>query len=291
MIIPMNSPVKKIGLVLKRHDPRVREVVTEIIPWLQSREVEVFIDRETAHQYPLSSHVAAAAELAASVDVIAVFGGDGTFLYAARLAGKSGVPLLGINLGSLGFLTEVKREEMHPALECLLEGRYQMEERVLVDVTVLRQNEQLAQYIALNDAVINKGALARIIELEVWVNSELVTITRADGLILSTPTGSTAYSMSAGGPIVYPTLGAFIITPICPHALSNRPVVVPDESPVAICLRHGSDVMLTVDGQVGMPLIQGDRIQFKKASSAIRLIQAATGSSFFKLLREKLKWS
>jgi len=286
----MNSPVKTIGLVLKRHDPRVREVVTEIIPWLQSRRVEVFIDQETAHQYPLSSHVAAADELARSVDVMIVFGGDGTFLHAARLAGKNGVPLLGINLGSLGFLTEVKLEEMHSALESLLAGRYQLEERVLVDVKVSRQEQQLAQYTALNDAVINKGALARIIELEVWVNSELVTITRADGLIISTPTGSTAYSMSAGGPIVYPTLGAFIITPICPHTLSNRPVVIPDESPVGICLRHGTEVMLTVDGQVGMPLIQGDRVQFQKASAAIRIIQA-TGSSFFKLLREKLKWS
>jgi NAD+ kinase len=290
MIKAMNSPVRKIGLVLKRHDPRVRDVVTEIIPWLQSSGVEVFIDQETANQYPLSSRVITADALAACVDVITVFGGDGTFLYAARLAGKSGVPLLGINLGSLGFLTEIKLEEMHSAFESLLGGHYQLEERVLVDVKVLRQEEQLAQYLALNDAVINKGALARIIELEVWVNSELVTITRADGLIISTPTGSTAYSMSAGGPIVYPTLGAFIITPICPHTLSNRPVVVPDAAPVGVCLRHGSDVMLTVDGQVGMPLMQGDCVRFQKASSSLRIIQA-TGSTFFKLLREKLKWN
>jgi NAD+ kinase len=290
MIMTMNAAVRKIGLVLKRHDPRVREVVTEIIPWLQSRGVEVFIDQETAHQYPLSSHVAAADELAECVDVIAVFGGDGTFLNAARLAGNRGIPLLGINLGSLGFLTEIKLEEMHSAFECLLGGNYQLEERALVDVKVLRQEKQLAQYLALNDAVINKGALARIIELEVWVNSELVTITRADGLIISTPTGSTAYSMSAGGPIVYPTLGAFIITPICPHTLSNRPVVVPDGAPVGVCLRHGADVMLTVDGQVGMPLMEGDRIRFQKAGSSLLMIQA-TGSTFFKLLREKLKWN
>ncbi|MBZ5498116.1 MAG: NAD(+)/NADH kinase [Acidobacteriia bacterium] len=286
----MNSPVRKIGLVLKRHDPRVRDVVTEIIPWLQARGVEVFLDQETASQYPLSSSVRAADELASNVDVVAVFGGDGTFLYAARLAGRSGVPLLGINLGSLGFLAEVKLEDMHPAFERLLAGQYQLEERVLVDVSILRQENQLAHYLALNDAVINKGALARMIELEVWVNSELVTITRADGLIISTPTGSTAYSMSAGGPIVYPTLGAFIITPICPHTLSNRPVVVPDGVAVGVCLRHGGDVMLTVDGQVGMPLTQGDCIRFQKARSTIRLIQA-TNSTFFMLLREKLKWN
>jgi NAD+ kinase len=290
MIDVMNAPVQKIGLILKRHDPRVHDVATEIIPWLQSRGVEVFLDQETAIRFPLSSRVAAAEELAACVDVIAVFGGDGTFLNAARLAGRDGVPLLGINLGSLGFLTEVKLEEMHAAFECLLGGQYRLEERVLVDVQVVRHGAALAQYQALNDAVINKGALARIIELEVWVNSELVTITRADGLILSTPTGSTAYSMSAGGPILYPTLGAFIITPICPHTLSNRPVVVPDGAPVGICLRYGADVMLTVDGQVGMPLQPGDCVRFQKGTSPLRMIQA-TGSTFFKLLREKLKWN
>jgi len=277
-------------MVLKRHDPHVREYVTEIIPWLQTRGVEVFLDRETAAQYPNSSSVPTPEELPARADIMAVFGGDGTFLYAARLVGGSGVPLLGINLGSLGFLAEVKIEEMHLAFERVLAGNYRIEERVLIDVRVRRNRADVAHYLALNDAVINKGALARIIELEVWVNSELVTITRADGLIISTPTGSTAYSISAGGPIVYPTLGAFIITPICPHTLSNRPVVVPDGSPVGICLRHGTDVMLTLDGQVGMPLHQGDCIAMEKAGSTIRLVQA-TDATFFKLLREKLKWN
>lgn len=286
----MNHPVRKIGLALKRHDPHVRAVVTEIVPWLQAHGVEVIVDRETAKQYPLSGQVVAAEALGGAVDMIVVFGGDGTFLHAARLAGGNGVPLLGINLGSLGFLTEVKLEEVHAAFERVLEGRYQVEDRVLLDVQVLRQEQTLAHYLAVNDAVINKGALARIIELEVWVNSELVTVTRADGLILSTPTGSTAYSMSAGGPIVYPTMRAFIITPICPHTLSNRPVVVPDDAPVGICLRHGDDVMLTVDGQVGMPLTQGDVIRAQKAAFSLRIIQA-TGTTFFKLLREKLKWN
>jgi NAD+ kinase len=286
----MNSPVSKLGLVLKRHDPHVRDVVTEIVPWLQSRGVEVFLDQETAEQYPLSGSVTTPEALASCVDVVAVFGGDGTFLYAARLVGGSGVPLLGINLGSLGFLAEVTLEKMRAAFERLLAGNYRLEERVLLDVRVLRQENQLAQYLALNDAVINKGALARIIEMEVWVNSELVTITRADGLIISTPTGSTAYSIAAGGPIVYPTLGAFIIIPICPHTLSNRPVVVPDGAEVAVRLRRGGDVMLTVDGQVGMPLVEGDRARFEKAASSLRMIQA-TGATFFGLLREKLKWS
>ena len=290
MITAMNSPVRKIGLVLKRHDPRVRDVVVEIIPWLQARGVEVFLEQETARQYPFSSSVTTLEDLPERADVVAVFGGDGTFLHAARLVAGSRIPLLGINLGSLGFLTEVKLEDMHAAFECLLSGRYWLEERVLLDVKVSRQGNQLAQYLALNDAVINKGALARIIEMELSVNSQLVTITRADGLIISTPTGSTAYSLAAGGPILYPTLGAFIITPICPHTLSNRPVVVPDSAPVGVCLRDGTDVMLTVDGQVGIPLLPGDCIRFEKAAAAIRLVQT-TGSTFFKLLREKLMWN
>jgi len=290
MITPMNSPIRKVGLVLKHHDPRVADVAAEIIPWLQARGVEVFLDRETASQLPLTGNLTAPEDLPGLVDAAVVFGGDGTFLYAARMVASRGVPLLGINLGSLGFLTEVKLEEMHEALERLLTGEYWLEDRVLLEVKVFREGNLRARYLALNDAVINKGALARIIEMEVLVNSERVTITRSDGLIISTPTGSTAYSLAAGGPILYPTLGAFIITPICPHTLSNRPVVVPDTASVGICLRHGTEVMLTVDGQVGMPVEQGDCIRFEKAGVAMRLIQA-TGSTFFRLLREKLKWS
>src|SRR4030042_3703653 len=152
----MNSPIRRIGMVLKRHDPHVREYVTEIIPWLQTRGVEVFLDRETAAQYPNSSIVPTSEELPARADIMAVFGGDGTFLYAARLVGGSGVPLLGINLGSLGFLTEVKIEEMHEAFERLLAGNYRIEERVLIDVRVRRNRAEVAHYLALNDAVINK---------------------------------------------------------------------------------------------------------------------------------------
>jgi NAD+ kinase len=276
-------------MVLKRRDPRVREVVTDMIPWLQSRGVEVFLDEAASRQYGLSVETVEPEELASMVDLVAVFGGDGTFLYAARLVATSDTPLLGINLGSLGFLTEVKLSEMQGAFEELLSGRYTLERRMLLAVRVTRGEHVLADYMALNDAVINKGALARIIELEISVNMELVSLTRADGLIVSTPTGSTAYSMAAGGPILYPTLAACIITPICPHTLTNRPVVVTDDARIDICLRRGSDVMLTVDGQVGMPLVENDCVQLQKAGSAVHLVQV-TGSTFFKLLREKLKW-
>jgi NAD+ kinase len=286
----MNPPVRKLGLVLKRHDPRVPRIVAGIIPWLQERSVEIFVDQSSiVEQLPGPTNVVSPEELPARVDAVAVFGGDGTFLYAARMVAARSIPILGINLGSLGFLAEVKLDRMREAFEGLLSGNYQLEDRMLLEVEVLKNGQNLARYMALNDAVINKGALARIIELEVSVDGQLVTMTRADGIIISTPTGSTGYSLSAGGPILHPTLEALIITPICPHTLTNRPVVVSDAAVVGVCLRHGKDVMLTVDGQVGMSLEQGDCLRIGKANSAIRLIQSET-SPFFKLLREKLKW-
>jgi NAD+ kinase len=199
------------------------------------------------------------------------------------------VPIIGVNLGSLGFLTEVKIEEMYEAFGNVLSGAYRIEERTMLEVELSRQNEQIARYLALNDAVINKGALARIIEFEITANGQLVTLARADGLIISTPTGSTAYSLSAGGPIMFPTMEAFIITPICPHTLTNRPVVVPDRMALEVTLHRGHDVMLTVDGQIGLPLMEKDVLRVRRAEAVIRLVQPA-GSAFFKLLREKLKW-
>ena len=284
----MNPPIERVGLVLKRHDPRVPAIVSDIIPWLRANGAEVFLDQEWAGRYP-DCTVAAPEDLARIVDVVAVFGGDGTLLYAARLVAASGVPILGVNLGSLGFLTEVKVEEMQLAFSRLLAGDYELEPRMLLEVEIIRRQNREARFLALNDAVINKGALARIIELEVTASSDLVMLIRADGLIISTPTGSTAYSLSAGGPILYPSLEAFIITPICPHTLTNRPVVVPDGVVLGVKLRHGADVMLTVDGQIGVPLQANDELRISKATPVVRLVQA-TGNTFFRLLREKLKW-
>jgi NAD+ kinase len=285
----MNPKIKKVGIILKKQDSRVQSIVEDIIPWLRSRGVEVYLDQFSAERYPDKACIAPPEELVRQVDVVSVFGGDGTLLYAARLIGTSGVPILGINLGSLGFLTEVKLSKMYEAFEVLLSGQYQLEERVLLDVEVLREGRVSGHYLALNDAVINKNALARIIELEVSVNSQPVILTRADGLIISTPTGSTAYSLAAGGPILYPILDAFIIAPICPHTLTNRPLVIPDRDSVGICLRRGADVMLTVDGQVGMPLQQQDCLRIRRAQSTLRLVMPF-GNNFFKLLREKLRW-
>jgi NAD+ kinase len=285
----MKSPIQRIGIILKKQDSRVPGILNDIIPWLQSRGIEVFLDQGSAEPCPPGVCVAPPEELVKRVDLVSVFGGDGTLLYAARLVGSSRIPILGINLGSLGFLTEVTIDEMHKAFEIVFSGQYQMEERVLLDVEVIRNGQTCAHYRALNDAVINKGALARIIELEVSVNTQPVLFTRADGLIVSTPTGSTAYSLAAGGPILYPTLGAVIITPICPHTLTNRPVVIPDQDAVVICLRRGTEVMLTVDGQVGTPLQPLDYVNIRRAESTLQLV-LPFGSTFFKLLREKLRW-
>jgi|WetSurMetagenome_2_1015567.scaffolds.fasta_scaffold44923_1 NAD+ kinase len=285
----MSHSVNKIGLILKQHDPRVRVIVADIVPWLRSRGIEIYLDKGSVGEYPAQVKIVAPEDLASNVDVVAVFGGDGTLLYAARLVAESGVPILGVNLGSLGFLTEVTLDEMHSAFEALLSGSYHLEERILLEVEVLREGEISARYLALNDAIIAKSALARIIEIELSINSQLVTVTRADGLIISTPTGSTGYNLSAGGPILYPTLEALILTPICPHTLTNRPVVVPDDAVVGVRVRHSDEGMLTVDGQVGMSLAHNDSVRVRKANSVIRLVQPA-GKRFFVLLREKLKW-
>jgi NAD+ kinase len=285
----MNPCIRKVGIILKKQDARVRDVVAEVIPWLRSRGVEVWLDPATADQCPPDTDFAQPEELIRRVEAVIVLGGDGTLLHAARLIGANGVPILGVNLGSLGFLTEVKLDEMYEALESLLSGQYRFEERVLLNIEVIRDESVVAKYLALNDAVINKGALARIIELEICVNTQPVLFTRSDGLIVSTPTGSTAYSLAAGGPILYPTLDAFIIAPICPHTLTNRPLVIPDRDEVLIRLHRGADVMLTVDGQVGMPLRPKDNLTLRRAQSTMKLV-LPFGSNFFTLLREKLRW-
>jgi len=283
------KPIRKVGLIFKRNDERVPKIAGDIVPWLQARGVEVCLDEATVRRYSLRATVVAVDAFARTVDALGVFGGDGTLLYAARIIGPEVIPIVGVNLGSLGFLTKFKIEEMYSAFEGLLSGRYELQERMLLDVEVLKAGEEAARYLALNDAVINKGALARIIDLQISINAHPVLLTRADGLIISTPTGSTAYSLAAGGPILDPAMEAILIAPICPHTLTNRPVVIPDRDEVRVTLSRGDDVMLTVDGQVGMPLQEQDCIRIRRAPSSTRLVLPADGS-FFDLLREKLRW-
>jgi NAD+ kinase len=220
-----------------------------------------------------------------------VLGGDGTLISAVRALGAHDVPILGVNLGSLGFLTEITIEELYPTLESWLAGDFRVSERMMLQVTVVRNGVDLETHKVLNDVVINKGALARIIDLETMVDGYNLTTFKADGLIISTPTGSTGYSMSAGGPIVHPAMNCLIITPICPHTLTNRPVLVAEEAQVAIAVKslEDEDVFLTLDGQVGLELRCGDEVRVNKAHRTATLV-SSPNRDYFEILRKKLKW-
>ena len=273
--------IQNVGIVAKKQEQRVRRVMNEIVQWLRDRNVEVSVEPEAED--------AGAGFVSADMDAVVVIGGDGTLLRAARLVGELGVPIVGINLGSLGFLTEVRLDERYAALEAMLDGRYGIEERGMLQIEVSRDESTLSSYLALNDAVINKGALSRLIELEIRIGEQPAIFTRSDGLIISTPTGSTAYSLAAGGPIMYPTLEAIVVTSICPHSLTNRPLVMPDRQELRVRLMRGRDVMLTVDGQVGMSLRPNDCIRMNRAAAPLKLLLPFR-KRFFDILNEKLQW-
>ncbi len=231
-----------------------------------------------------------AEDLAANVDLILVLGGDGTMIATARLMGEAEVPVLGVNFGGLGYLAEFRIEELYSALESILSGSYRLDRRVMLDVELLRGDEKVTRNRVLNDVVINKSALARIIEIEAYLNQQFVNSFRADGLIVSTPTGSTAYNLSAGGPVIYPSMNAVVITPICPFTLSNRPIVVPDDAVIELCLKTDhEEVALTLDGQVGFPLKFEDRVVIRKSQTTFSLVQPMN-RNYFDVLRDKLRW-
>jgi NAD+ kinase len=223
-------------------------------------------------------------------DLILVLGGDGTLLKAARLYGGPGTPLLGVNLGGLGFLTEIALEEFYSILEKIFQGDFQTETRMMLKAQIVRQDQVLEPTVFLNDMVINKGALARIIDLETSIDNQFLTIYRGDGLIVATPTGSTAYNLAAGGPILHPALRTIILTPICPFTLTNRPIILQDNSVIDIRLgAKARDVWLTIDGQIGYPLMPGDLVQVQRATGQITLIKSPL-KNYFEILRTKLKW-
>jgi NAD+ kinase len=287
--------MKRIGIFAKRNEPAAVTLVKNLVEWFRPKGIEVYIEQEiekTVSSSPLGAPVKAipAEEIPHLVEMVIVLGGDGTLLRVARLVGDHKVPILGVSLGGLGFLTEVTLEELYRVLEGILGGDYQKSERDVLKVAVLRKEEGMAHFTVLNDAVINKGALARIIDLEVTINGEYLSTFKSDGLILSTPTGSTAYNLSAGGPIVHPSLHCIIITPICSHTLTNRPIVIPDDVTVRAMLKtKQEEVILTLDGQQGFPLEYEDVVEVKKAQARIALIKSPH-RHYFGLLRQKLKW-
>ena len=280
--------IKRIGIIAKRNKPQAGEIISTLIPWLDRYGIEVIVDEETASQVSLPPSVTSD-NVPSRSDLVIVLGGDGTLLHAARQVGDSGVPILGVNLGSLGFLTNIALPDIYDVLEKVLAGDYRIEERMTLRA-VLEKDATVPPHVVLNDVVINKGALARIITLKVNINRMYMTTYRADGLIVSTPTGSTGYNMSAGGPIIYPTLSAIIITPICPHTLTNRPIVIPGDADIDIKLvSESSDVFVTLDGQVGFQYPMNRKLTVSRGATKILLVEP-TRLDYFSVLRSKLRW-
>ncbi len=280
--------MNRIGIICKTGRPEPAGILKILLPWLTDKGYEVFIDEETAAFLQVRGY--SRADIPSLSEVVIVFGGDGTMLGVARLIAGKGVPILGVNLGGLGFITEVNRDEVFEILDEMLSGKCSIEDRIMLAVRVQRNGKAVADFTVLNDVVINKGALARIIDLETYVSGKYVTTFRSDGLIISTPTGSTAYSLSAGGPILYPTLSSIVLTPICPHTLTNRPIVLPDNVAILVTLRAASeDVFLTLDGQIGFSLQRDDTVEVMKALFTTKLL-IPMERDYFHVLRTKLKW-
>lgn len=274
--------ITSVGIVVKPNHAEALRTAGELSSWLTERDVRTCDEPFQAGE-PLSEEALAA-------DLIVVLGGDGTMISTARMAGGSDVLVLGINYGSLGYLTEFRIEEMFPALEAIIAGQYDVDSREMLEVELIREKATSASGRVLNDVVINKAALARIIETEVRLNGLYVNSFRSDGLIVSTPTGSTAYNLSAGGPIIFPSMRAVVLTPICPFTLTNRPIVIPDTAEIDIELKHENEgVVLSLDGQIGYSMIAGDIVRIRKSSASFNLVQP-TNRNYFDVLRDKLKW-
>ena len=281
--------IKTVGVVVKPDHEEAWQTACELSEWFAERNINT-VGKTQSGTKVCEIKTADEEKFKEEVDLIVVLGGDGTMISTARLTGEKETLILGINYGSLGYLTEFRIEEMFPALEDILKGNYEIDRRVMLEVEHWRGKELLGKGRILNDVVINKAVLARIIEIEVELDKLYVNSFRADGLIISTPTGSTAYNLSAGGPIVFPSMNAMILTPICPFTLTNRPIVVPDNAEVSLRLKNESDgVVLTLDGQVGYQMERDDRVVIRKSPTNFNLVQPPN-RNYFDVLRNKLQW-
>ena len=281
---------KTVAIVSKPTHPVLPQVVPELVRWLHERGYHVVGDRETARHVRGLKRVEREKIASAKPQFVIVLGGDGTLLAASRAVSKHGIPILGVNLGSLGFLTEVPLAELYSTLEAVDRGAGKVEERSMVECEIVRGKRRVGIYVALNDAVMNKTHLARIVDYDVFLDGALVANYKADGIIIATPTGSTAYSLAAGGPILVPDAGAFVITPVSPHALTNRPLVVRDRSEITVIVKSSDEeAYLSIDGQVGEPLMYGDRVVCRRAKNQVRLLRLGK-RTFFDVLRTRLKW-
>jgi NAD+ kinase len=289
MSTPQPSPQKTAAIISRTDRPEVAQILPGLFTWLAEHGYKVLIDVETA-EYVTGQEVVPRAQMASkALDLVIVLGGDGTLLSAARITAAVDVPLLGVNLGSLGFLTEVPLQSLYSMLEAIAQGRAAVQRRSLMQCQLLRGDTVRGSYLVFNDAVVNKTALARLNTYDLYIDKVFVSSYRADGMIVATPTGSTAYSLSAGGPVLMPTVSAFVITPVAPHSLTHRPLVVPDSVEIEILLRSEEEVAyLSLDGQPGLDLRDGDRVRCRRSEHHVNLFR--TGSDFFQVLRTKLKW-
>jgi NAD+ kinase len=278
------------GIIYKYGFDQAKIEAEKLTEWLEKKKIDVFSE-EMSPAGRMNGSDEETSAMPDSLDWVVVLGGDGTLLGAARKVGKYGVPILGVNLGSLGFLTCISLQRLYPAIEMLLNNDLEVEHRSTLEIRVIRDDTEVCRFETLNDAVINKAALARIIDLDVFINDEFLTTFRADGLIIATPTGSTAYNLAAGGPILYPTMSNVIITPICPFTLTNRPIILPDSETVSILMGNESEerVIMTFDGQVGFDLQYGDKVVIRKSKAGIKLFKSPD-QKYFELLRRKLMW-
>ena len=289
-----NQEIKCVGVVVKPNHKEAWATAGELSDWLEKRRINLISkprdDSEKSLAKARGVETVETKEFQSKADLIVVLGGDGTMISTARLIGNREVLVLGINYGSLGYLTEFRIEEMFSALEAILKGDYALDRRVMLEIEHFRDGEVLESGRVLNDLVINKAALARIIEIEVELDDLFVNSFRADGLIVSTPTGSTAYNLSAGGPIVYPSMNAVVLTPICPFTLTNRPIVVPDTARIKLQLKNENEgVVITLDGQIGYQMKTGDSVSIRKSATNFNLVQPPN-RNYFDVLRNKLKW-
>jgi NAD+ kinase len=280
---------KSVGILAKPKFPEVKSTLHDVVSWLRARNIDVILDTTSAILLGEQGGYQKT-QLASKADVLLVLGGDGTMLNAARLAGERSIPILGVNMGGLGFLTEVRLENLYPSLERVFANDFVLDERLMLQTHVHRHGETVTRGVVLNDVVISKGTLARMIELKIAIQGRFVTNLRGDGLIVSSPTGSTAYSLSAGGPIIDPAVQSLILTPICPHTLTHRPLIVPGDAEIDVTLTSKDDgAMATLDGQVGVAITQGDTVVIQTSEHRTRLIRFPE-SNYYDVLREKLKW-
>ena len=281
--------IEKVGIIAKRNAPEAIDASGKLMEWLKSRGIEVILDEALTKKVTGEEGTFSEAGLS-QVGLLVVLGGDGTLLSAARLIGNGEVPVLGVNVGGLGFLSAFSLDELYPVLEKILSEDYETEKRMMLSTSVVRKGAILAEYPVLNDVVINKAAIARIIDLETSIDDHYLTMFKADGLIVSTPTGSTAYSMAAGGPIVFPSLQTIMLTPICPHTLTNRPILVHDSAEIKVTIKsQNEDIFLTFDGQVGQSLKADDVVKIRKSEHAVQLVKSPF-KDYFEVLRTKLRW-